>query len=48
MAAAEHLHSIIAGSELIVMPEIGHVTIMLKAEAIILALVQKKAIYYAA
>jgi len=44
VAAAEHLHSIIAGSELIVMPEIGHVTIMLKAEAIILALVQKKAI----
>jgi hypothetical protein len=27
-----------------VMPEIGHVTIMLKAEEIILALVQKKAI----
>ena len=44
VAAAEHLHSIIAGSELIVMPAIGHVTIMLKAEAIILALVQKKAI----
>ena len=44
VAAAEHLHSIVAGSELIVMPEIGHVTIMLKAEAIILALVQKKAI----
>ena len=43
-AAAEHLHTIIKGSELIVMPEIGHATILLKAESIILALVRGKSI----
>ena len=45
---AEHLHGLIKGSELIVMPETspycGHCTILCKAPEIILALVQKKAI----
>ena len=40
---AEHLHQLIEGSELVMLPETGHVTILLRAEAIILALVQKKA-----
>ena len=44
VACAEFHHRVIKGSELIMMPEIGHVTILLKAEEIILALVQKKAI----
>ena len=43
-ACAELHHELIQGSELIVMPQTGHVTILLRAEEIILALVQKKAI----
>ena len=44
VVCSEHHHKLVKGSELIVMPEIGHVTILLKAEQIILALVQKKSI----
>ena len=36
-------NGLIEGSELVMLPETGHVTILLRAEAIILALVQKKA-----
>jgi len=44
LACAQLLHRLIKGSELVVLPETGHVTILLKAEEIILALVQKKSI----
>ena len=48
LACAELHHKLIKGSELIWMPETslysGHVTILLKAEEIILALVQGKSI----
>ena len=40
VAAAEHLHSIIAGSELVVMEGHGHTTIMMEAPGIIQALVE--------
>ena len=44
LACAEHHKAIIPGAQLVVMPDRGHVTILMRAEEIILALVQGKAV----
>ena len=44
LSTAESNHKLITGSELIIMPEHGHSTILLEAEKIILALVKGKSV----